>query len=215
MATPPELVRLLDHAAAPDFEARWADFVRVFSRLLLHTSRKVTTDADGAMDAYAYILEQLRKDDCHRLRAFTDDGRARFTTWLVVVARRLCLDHHRSRYGRARAQADPQERASRRKLENLVSDELDAGSIAADAAGSPDAALQRAELTGALAQVLQGLAPRERLLLTLRFEDDESASRIARLLGYPTAFHVYRHLNSLLGRLRKQLQDKGIDGPAS
>jgi DNA-directed RNA polymerase specialized sigma subunit len=99
-------------------------------------------------------------------------------------------------------------------LADLVSDELDSASIPDAAAVTPDGALQRAELSAALAQTLDSLPPRDRLLLSLRFADNESAPRIARLLGYPTAFHVYRHLNALLARLRNQLQDKGIDGPA-
>ena len=207
-------MRLLDQAAAPELDARWADFVQAHSRLLLHTARSVLKDKDDAMDAYVYILELLRRDDCHRLRGFTDDGRAKFTTWLVVVARRLCLDFQRGRYGRQQADAEPDEKQARRRLVDLVSDELDSASIADAAAVTQDNALQRAELTASLARVLETLSPHDRLLLALRFEEDESAPRIARLLGYPTAFHVYRHLNALLGRLRNQLQDKGIDGPA-
>lgn len=214
LAAPPELSRLLNDVTAPDIEERWAVFVQAHSRLLLHTARSVADDRDGAMDAYAYVLEQLRRDDCRRLRAFQDDGRARFTTWLVVVTRRLCLDFRRTRYGRPHADADSHDRATRRRLVDLVSDQLDATSIADATTVAPDGALQRAELSTSLARALETLSPRDRLLLTLRFEDGESAPRIARLLGYPTVFHVYRHLNAVLGRLRKQLQDRGIDGPA-
>jgi len=49
----------------------------------------VVVSKDGAMDAYAYVLERLRERDCARLRTYADGGPARFTTWLVVVARRL------------------------------------------------------------------------------------------------------------------------------
>ena len=73
--------------------------------------------------------------------------------------------------------------------------------------------LLREETNALLDNALVGLSPRERLLLTLRFEDGESVPRIARLLSYPTPFHVYRQLNALLDRLRNQLQEKGIDGP--
>jgi RNA polymerase sigma factor (sigma-70 family) len=214
VSTPPELTRLLEAPAAPDLDARWADFVRVHSRLLLHTARSMATDGDSAMDAYAYVLEQLRKDECHRLRAFTDDGRARFTTWLVVVARRLCLDQRRSLYGRQRTEASTEERDTRRRLQDLVSASIDTDAIPDHGQGSPDGALLREEASLLLNGVLEDLPSRDRLLLTLRFQDGESAPRIARLLGYPTAFHVYRHLNALLERLRKQLRDKGIDGPA-
>lgn len=214
MAAPPELTRLLDGSTAPDFEERWSGFVQVHSRLLLHTARSMTTDGDSAMDAYVFVLEQLRKDGCHRLRAFTDDGRARFTTWLVVVARRLCLDHRRSLYGRQRKEASAEEQGTRRRLQDLVSANIDPDAIPDHEQGSPDGALLREEASLLLNGALKDLPSRDRLLLTLRFKDGESAPRIARLLGYPTPFHVYRHLNAVLEQLRKQLRDKGMDGPA-
>ena len=58
---------------------------------------------DDALDPYAYMLDALRRDGCRRLRGFCANGRGRFSTWLVVVARRLCLDHHRLPVGRRRA----------------------------------------------------------------------------------------------------------------
>ena len=214
MSAPPELVRLLDVSTVPDIEARWADFVRAHSRLLLHTARSMAADADEAMDAYAFVLEQLRKDDCHRLRGFTDDGRARFTTWLVVVTRRLCLDYRRSVYGRRTNQGSPEERGTRRRLQDLVSANIDTDSIPDTGQGPPDGALLKEEASRLLGGVLDGLSSRDRLLLTLRFEDGESVPQIAKLLGFPTQFHVYRHLNALLERLRTQLREKGLEGPS-
>ncbi len=214
VSTPPELSRLIDASSAPDIEACWADFVQAHSRLLLHTARSVAADADDAMDAYAFMLEQLRKDDCRRLRGFTDDGRARFTTWLVVVARRLCLDYRRSVYGRRTNEGSPEERSTRRRLQDLVSANLDTDSIPDSQQGPPDGSLLREEASRLLNGALDGLPSRDRLLLTLRFEDGESAPRIAQLMGYPTAFHVYRHLNVLLERLRNQLREKGLEGPS-
>lgn len=214
MSTPTELAALLEPHPAPELEERWATFVQAHSRLLLHTTRSVTKDSDDAMDAYVYVLEQLQREGCHRLRGFKDDGRAKFTTWLVVVVRRLCLDFQRSRYGRRHPDSDANEGATRRRLVDLVSDELDSSSIPDTSAAAADGSVLQAELSTAVSQALDSLVPQERLLLTLRFEDEESAPRIAQLLGYPTPFHVYRHLNSVLARLRKQLQDKGIDGPA-
>jgi RNA polymerase sigma factor (sigma-70 family) len=207
------LAALLEPRPAPELEERWAAFVQAHSRLLLHTARSVTKDKDDAMDAYVHVLECLRHEDCHRLRGFKDDGRAKFTTWLVVVARRLCLDFHRARYGRLSSDDASIDGATRRRLVDLVSDELDSSSIPDASTPAADGVLQQAELSALLAQVLDSLEPRKRLLLTLRFEDDESAPRIARLLGYPTPFHVYRHLNAIMAELRKQLQDRGIEGP--
>ncbi len=173
----------------------------------------MTPDGDSAMDAYAHVLEQLHENNCRRLRAFSPDGRARFTTWLVVVVRRLCLDYRRSRYGRQKADVEPIERDTRRRLEDLIGADIDPASIPDTNPQNVDAELMSAELTAGLARVLEDLPARERLLLAMRFEDGQSVPRIAQQLGYPTPFHVYRHLNALLDRLRERLRDKGIDGP--
>lgn len=98
---PPELSGLLEAADPAAREAAWKTFVETHSRLLLHTACALSRDYDAAMDAYAYILEQLRRDEFHRLRAYTTQSRCTFTTWLVAVARRLCLDRIRQRYGRS------------------------------------------------------------------------------------------------------------------
>ena len=70
----------------------------------------------------------------------------------------------------------------------------------------------RAESTKALRAALSDLTPREQLLVTLRFQDDLSAARIASLLGVSTPFHVYRQLNGVLAKLRAALVSRGIDG---
>jgi hypothetical protein len=44
----------------------------------------------------------------------------------------------------------------------------------------------------------------------MRFEDNRSAREIAQLLHYPTPFHVYRALNTVLGELRGSLAQRGI-----
>jgi len=70
----------------------------------------------------------------------------------------------------------------------------------------------RRERDVGLRAALLALSPREKLLLALRFQDELSASRIARMLGMATPFHAYRQLNSVLARLRVALELRGIDG---
>ncbi|OLC45159.1 MAG: hypothetical protein AUH68_04945 [Gemmatimonadetes bacterium 13_1_40CM_4_69_5] len=120
-----ELSRLFEASDARARDSAWADFVAAHSRLLLHVARSLTTDHDAAMDGYAHVLERLREHDCRRLRGYAPDGRTKFTTWLVVVARRLCLDFHRHRYGRSDDPAPDAAaaRAARRRLVNLVAGE--------------------------------------------------------------------------------------------
>lgn len=210
---PPELSRLLDAADSAAQESAWETFVGAHSRLFLHVARSLERDHDAAMDAYAYVLEQLRQDDLRRLRAYAADGRSKFTTWLVVVIRRLCLDHRRQRYGRADPQPENREaRAARRRLVDLVGDEIDVDRLAASPQRTPMGELEARELRGALAAALAALEPRDRLLLKLRFEDELPAREIAALMGFPSLFHVYRRLNALLDVLRAGLARRGIEG---
>lgn len=211
---PPELAALLAARAAPEREEAWAGFVGRFSPLLLHVARSVARERDVAMDAYAHLLEVLRADDGRRLAQYTTDGGAQFSTWLVVVARRLCVDHLRQRYGRLRGEspADEAARAMRRRLVDLVAVELDGALPLPDPAPGADDALARRQQLAALQAALAELAPRERLLLALRFEDDRPAREIAAMLGYPTPFHVYRAVNALLARLRVALARRGVEG---
>jgi len=166
------------------------------------------------MDAYAYVLEQLHQDDFRRLRAYVSDVRSEFPAWLVVVARRLCVDHIRRRYGRPQ-DPGPRSRAAhavRRHLVDLLADELDASGVS-DAAANPETQLRARELSRAVTGALTALEPRDRLLLKLRFEYGLSAREIGQVMGFATPFHVYRRLNTLLQRLRSALGRRGVEGP--
>ncbi len=213
---PPVLERLLV-ASSADKEEAWAEFVREFTGLLLHVARSVTTGRDAAMDAYAILLESLKQDDCRRLRRYTVDPRSKFTTWLVVVARRICVDHMRARYGRLRDADSPEERerrSGRKRLEDLTSASDDVALIV-DESPTADARLSDAETRSALGSALSCLEPGDRLLLALRFDDGLSATEIAMVLRFPSQFHVYRRINALLSTLRVQLRSRGIETAAS
>jgi len=213
-SSPPELVRLLN-SAPPDREAAWESFLAIHYRLLLHVARSFAKEHDAAMDAFAWMLERLRDEDCRRLRAFTADGRSQFSTWLVVVARRLCLDWYRVRYGRDRSTASStrDDRDTRRRLVDLVGESIDAAELPHPAPGGPEAELRAAELTHAVQGALSELDPSDRLLLKLRFDDGLSAADIAEFMRLPTPFHVYRRLTSLLESLRRVLRERGVEGP--
>ena len=214
-ALPPELVGLLDAADPTAREAAWAAFVKQHSRLLLHVARSIGHEYDAAMDGYAYLLEQLSHDDYHRLRAYAADGRSKFTTWLVVVARRLCLDHYRGRYGRLRGDGPDQvgTHATRRRLQDLIAADVEEASEP-ESHGDALQSLEVAERQAALEALLDGLATRDRLLLRLRYEDGLAAREIADLMDFPTPFHVYRRLNALLKEMRDTMLRRGLDGEA-
>lgn len=209
---PPVLSMLL--APAPGEAIRdgaWHAFLAEYDRLLRHVCRSLGGDSDAEMDRYTRVLEELRADDFRRLRRFAGDGRGRFTTWLTVVARRVCLDHERSRYGRVSPASDADARSARRRLADLVAVNLDPDRLGAPVTANPVARLEREETHAALLVATSKLDADDRLLLTLRFADDLSAREIAEVVGLPSPFHVYRRLNAILAGLRALLAEAGIE----
>lgn len=210
---PLDLSALTSESPHASREAAWDDFLARHSRLLLYVARSFGGDHDAAMDRYARLLEELRRDDFRRLRAFAQDGRSSFTTWLVVVAQRICADHRRSRYGRSRGKgiAATLRHVSRRNLADLAG--VDVAGIEVSAGGSSALeGLEQGETRVALRGALAELTDHERLLIQLRFRDDLPLARVAGVLGYPTRFHTYRRLESILAKLRHALTRSGIDG---
>jgi len=212
---PLELRRLLRASPDDSPEAAWEELIGHHTRLLLAVSGSFGGDRDAAMDRYSFILEKLREGNFRRLRTFDSEAGATFSTWLTVTARRLCLDHHRAKYGRPRVSGSTGEanssRTLRRALVDAIGSELDLDNLADVSSVSPDARAEKAERDNVLRRELAKLTPRERLLLALRFEDDKSAAQIASFAGLPSPFHVYRQLGSILARLRAALESRGID----
>lgn len=205
---PSELHTLLAARTSFGRQRAWTRFLETHSPLILHTVRSLGGDEDAAMDRYAFVVEQLRKDDCRRLRGYVDDGRTRFTTWLVVVVRRLALDLHRQRYGRPRSgeRGDP----GRRRLVDLSGEDLRLAELPDRSGADPEIVTRQRELGGAMRAAMENLDVSDRLLIALRFEDGCSAAEIARVLDFPSPFHVYRRLNHLLKTLRERLEERGI-----
>lgn len=206
----PELLRLLDARTEAARDEAWTEFIRVHHRLLLHVARSGVggRDEDAAMDAYAFILDRLHEDGYRRLRAFVADGRSTFVTWLVVVAKRLCVDFTRARYGRVDRRRDggcADQELMRRRLIDLTGAELDLGAIPDPSESTPETIFDDAAVRQALHEAIIELEPRERLLLALRFEDELTAERIASTLQMVSPFHVYRQLNRILAKLRRRL----------
>jgi RNA polymerase sigma factor (sigma-70 family) len=213
-SAPIELNRLLQAADLSDREAAWEDLILRHTRLILAAARSLGGDNDAVMERYAYVLGKLREAEFRRLRAFDSQAGATFATWLTVTARRMCLDLHRQRYGRNRPRHASDRstvmRAARKALNEVLASEVDADSLPAHADDAEDE-LVHGHRDGCLKVALARLTPHERLLLTLRFEDNLSASKIASVLGFPSPFHVYRKLNTVLATLRQQLESKGIE----
>lgn len=214
---PPALQNLLSTAGGPADDA-WAEFAREYSALLLHVARSTTRGRDEAMDAYAFLLERLSEESCRRLRGYAASPNSKFTTWLVVVARRICIDYNRIKYGRIRHSDSSLERerlSRRRRLEDLSDHVENVDEVADENGTQPDDEVEIAELSAELRSALSALPPAEQLLIRLRFEDGLSVSEIAQTLRYPSQFHVYRRINAVLATLRTSLRSRGFESAAS
>jgi len=215
-ALPGDLQSLVTATDTAARERAWAAFLRQHSNVILRVARALGGGHDTTMDRYAFVVAALQRDDCKRLRAYAPEGRGSFDTWLAVVARRLCMDEHRHRYGRAQSD-DPDaeaERAARRQLADLVGSELGLDAIAGDT-DPPDVQLERSELRAMLDGALAQLDVSERLILRLRFEDAVSVPEIARLIGVDSPFKVYRQLDKILMTVRRHLEAAGIHGAST
>lgn len=210
---PLELERLC-RADSPDArEAAWADFLSTYNDVLLRAVR-LRAEYDGAMDRYAYVLEHLRADDYRRLRQCAVKAPADFSLWLAVTARRLGLDHYRSRYGRGRTGSAEStgRRTVRRRVVDLLSSGVEVDRLLDDRTARQDEVIAAQDRVAALRFAIAELSERDRLLLRFRFDEGCSASTIARLMDFPTVFHVYRRLAAVLAGLRRTLEAKGFDG---
>ena len=215
---PPELARLLAAADDVSRERAWTEFIGAFSRLILHAARSATSTYDEGMEAYTAALEGLRSDDCKKLRNYSVDPRSRFTTWLVVVVRRIAIDKQRERYGKISTDEKKtgvvsDERAARARLARLAASDIDLESLADSLGPRADEAVQRDDLYASLEAVIAELDERDQLLLTLRFVDDLPARRIAELQGWDDQMSVYRRISQLAAQLRQKLQARGVDSP--
>lgn len=216
-ALPPELAALLNGSDPSEREDAWASFVQDRSRLLLHIAHSLGGDHDAALNRYTYILERLRDDDFRRLRAYTVQTRCSFATWLGVVARRLCIDYERSRFGRKprkKSEGSEDRRSIRRRLVEGLFSSIDPSALPDPATTDPERAAYLAEIRAALSSAVGELDPEDRLLLKLRLQDGLTAREIAELLGFDTRFHVYRRVNALCAELRQELRSRGIEAPA-
>ena len=194
-------------------DAAWDHLVSAHSSLLLRVARSFGGGYDAVMDRYTHVLDQLRRDDFHRLRAYVPQDDAQFTTWLVVVVRRLCLDHGRDRFGRARTRTDAEREnlRTRRLLANLATQELDLQTFPDLATADPIERMAAANGVERLRNALERLNDHDRLLLKWRFEDNVTLREIARLMRLPTTFHAYRRIQGILKVLRRALEGSGLE----
>jgi RNA polymerase sigma factor (sigma-70 family) len=212
-ALPTPLSSLLTASDSQSRDDAWAEFLSSYSALIMRVARLLGGDDDAIMNRYAFALDALRRDDFKRLRQYTADGRGKFTTWLVLVVRRLCLDEHRSRYGRRQSDVDSSadRRAERRRLVDLLGVVPELAEVAAPENDEADASIRVTERSAALESAVARLDVSDRLLVRLRFQDELSVPHIARIVRAPSVGHVYRRLDRVLASLRAMLRQAGVE----
>lgn len=98
----PQVARLLGRLGSHEAQAAWTEFLDDYSPLILQVVQRFEREPDHAGDCFLFVCEQLNQNQFRRLRRFKPDGPARFTTWLRLVVRNLCLDWRRKEFGRHR-----------------------------------------------------------------------------------------------------------------
>lgn len=86
-------------------ETAWRDFLDRYSKLILKVIWQFEHDRDEVMEKYLHVCEKLIQNDFDILRKFTPNERdnpPKFTTWLSIVVKNLCIEKHRKETGRKR-----------------------------------------------------------------------------------------------------------------
>jgi len=147
-------------------------------RLFRYLLRLVGDEAvaeDTFQQAWVQVAERISRYD----------GTRPFAPWLFTVARNLALDHLR-----------------RRQPESL--EEVDEPAAPAGSEGDPLAHAVARERSARLEDAVGGLAPLDREVLSLRFEEDLALPQLAQTLGVPVPTAKAR-LYRALARLRERM----------
>ena len=83
----------------------WEEFLKRYSKLILKVCWKFEKDYDKVMQRYLYVCEKLIENDFKILKQYNTDFNEqapKFSTWLIVVTRNICIDYYRQQTGRRR-----------------------------------------------------------------------------------------------------------------
>ena len=181
---------------AGDREA-WVALVEKYSRFVWTVALRLLAGASGELEeqvqeTYRRVFERLRRDDFRLLRGFR--GQCRFSTYLYRMVQTARSDVQR-REIRDRERAEPVDFSDEcnRRLEAVLAER-------APDTPSPDALpLRPDDVRWEVERMAATLAPRERILLRLRFRKGLKLRELAGALGY-------RDTNDAAYALRKALK---------
>jgi RNA polymerase sigma-70 factor, ECF subfamily len=172
-------------------QAAWETIVRQHWRKVFNVAYKFVGKHDEAEDLAQDIFLKIFK------ALDTFDRRANFQTWIISIARNLCIDHYRSV----------------RKERETIAREVDAGDLTPVSAEiGPEGALERSDLRALLQRALERLPVALRTAVVLRDLQELSYQEIADHLDLPEGT-VKSRINRgrlELARQVRRLQDKGV-----
>lgn len=93
---------LLHQLGTPMAGEAWAQFLRNHTPTIVSVARQYQRDKQHLHDCYLYVCEKLVDNEFRRLRAWERKKNVRFSSWLRAVVANLCVDWHRSEFGRRR-----------------------------------------------------------------------------------------------------------------
>ncbi len=258
--------QLLQRFRSHQAQEAWAEFLEVFSPLILQVVRLFERDDDPIADCYLFVCEQLSQKQFRRLSLFRPDGPASFRTWLRAVVRNLCLDWRRREFGRHRvfesiqrlpalergvfqcafeqgltpaetfltlragfpALGEKQVEEAIEGIRKLLTPrqlwllqggrpEVPARALEpdgtetslderlADPGPDPESLARLNEQRKNLARALNQLPKAERLLLRLRFEQELTLEKVAKVTGIKDAQTADRRIKDVLARLQRSM----------
>jgi RNA polymerase sigma-70 factor (ECF subfamily) len=172
-------------------QAAWETIVRQHWRKVFNVAYKFVGKHDEAEDLAQDIFLKIFK------ALDTFDRRANFQTWIISIARNLCIDHYRSV----------------RKERETIAREVDAGELTPVSAEiGPEGALERSDLRALLQRALERLPIALRTAVVLRDLQELSYQEIADQLDLPEGT-VKSRINRgrlELARQVRRLQDKAV-----
>ncbi len=179
-------------------DAGWQKFILKYADCLYRASRKYCDDDDEKMAVFVHILEKLREDRFARLRGFA--GKAKLSTWLTVVSRRLAIDFLRARYGRD-FQLKKIRLVSCDSLPSLLKELADTATPEQKLAGA-ERQQAREKLEQGLQRALQRLSPQENLAIQLVYFKGLKMNEAGRLLRVPA---IYKFIDRTLEKMRRDM----------
>jgi len=181
--------------------AGWQKFVSEYADSMYRAISKYCDDYDEKMAVFLHILEKLREDRFARLRSF--EGKAKLSTWLTIVSRRLAIDFLRARYGRD-FQLKKIRVVSYDAVPAFLKHLADNATPEHELAGT-ERQLAREKLEAGLQQALAGLSPQENLAIQLVYFKGLKLNEAGKLLHVPS---VYKFIGRALKKIRSQMESK-------